>query len=437
MSEIKTVFSKESGRADNYRIPSIVKTKSGALVACADERFFTCRDNPNRIDKVVRRSLDNGETWEEQIIAVEEVGESMRDASAAIDPCMLYDEDTDTVFMIYSHTPAGIGILNCKKGIGQDEAGNLYLYDGKTKYTLKEGRVYDKAGAVVEDYQVEPNGDLFFKGEPAGNYKLNSGKLKELRTSHLYITSSKDDGLTWSEPINISYQVKEKYMSFFGAGPGVGIAVKNGRYKGRLIFPAYYNVVERGGILMLSACVIYSDDKGKTWHRGKSPNQTRKHGIFPVSHRLVMPNDMITETQLIECGDGRLKMFMRNHSAKKLISTAVSDDGGVTWQDYKHHPQLPHCICQCCVIKGEEDGKEITLFLNASDTKARRNGVIRISYDYGETFQYSKLIKDGEFVYSSMVWLGDGKVGVLYEEDTQHEKINYITVSLEEIKAKS
>ena len=30
------------------------------------------------------------------------------------------------------------------------------------------------------------------------------------------------------------------------------------------------------------------------------PNQTRKHGIFPVNHRLVMPNDMITEAQLIE-----------------------------------------------------------------------------------------------------------------------------------------
>jgi len=45
------------------------------------------------------------------------------------------------------------------------------------------------------------------------------------------------------------------------------------------------------------------------------------------------------------------------------------------------------------------------------------------------------LIKDGEFVYSSMVWLGDGKIGVMYEEDTQHEKINYTVVTLEEIKS--
>lgn len=436
LSEVQTIFSKASGRAGNYRIPSIVRTKNGVLVACADERFYTGRDNPNRIDKVVRRSLDEGKTWQEQIVVVEEVGQSMKDASAAIDPCMLYDENSNKIFMIYSHTPAGVGILTCKKGVGQNENGDLYLYEGKKRYTLKDGKVYDKKGNLIEDYQIMPNGDVIFQGKSAGNYKLKSGRLKELASSHLYITSSEDDGLTWSEPKNISYQVKEKYMSFIGAGPGVGIAVKEGKFKGRLIFPLYYNVVGKGQILMLSACVMYSDDGGVTWHRGVSPNKTRKHGIFKVGDRVVFPNDMITETQLIECEGGILKLFMRNHSSKRLISTAVSDDGGVTWKNYKHHPQLPHCICQCCVINGEEDGKPVTLFLNAADTKARRNGVIRLSYDYGETFEYGILIKNGEFVYSSMVWLGDGKIGVLYEENTRHEEINYVTLTLEDIKSK-
>ena len=36
--DIQTLFSKESGRAENYRIPSIIKTKSGVLVACADRK---------------------------------------------------------------------------------------------------------------------------------------------------------------------------------------------------------------------------------------------------------------------------------------------------------------------------------------------------------------------------------------------------------------
>lgn len=434
----QTVFGKESGRAENYRIPAIIKTKSGTLVACADERFFTGQDNPNRIDKVVRRSVDGGETWQEQIVAVEEVGVSKEDASAAIDPCMLYDEDTDTIFIAYCHTPAGVGILNCKNGTGQDGEGNLYLYDGRKQYTLKDGSLYRKNGEKADEWTVAENGDLEYNGEPAGNYKLNSGRLKELATSFFCIVTSTDDGLTWSKPRNISYQIKEKYMSFIGPGPGVGIKVKEGKHKGRLIIPIYYNTfpLPLTGILNLSSCVIYSDDGGITWKRGKSPNQTRRRLGVPIGHRLIMPNDCITECQLIECPAGVLKLFIRNHSPKKLIATALSDDGGATWQDYKHNPNLPQCICQCSVIKGYDGDREITVFLNAANKTARRDGVIRISYDYGETYEYSKLIKEGEFVYSSMIWLGDGKIGVLYEEDTNHEEIKFMIVTLDYIKEK-
>ena len=56
------VFGKATGRANNYRIPSVITTKHGTVVACADERFFSAADFPNRIDKVLRRSEDGGRT---------------------------------------------------------------------------------------------------------------------------------------------------------------------------------------------------------------------------------------------------------------------------------------------------------------------------------------------------------------------------------------
>ena len=120
MKEPIIVFDRKFGNADNYRIPSLVVTNDGTLVACADERFFTAADNPNRIDKVVRISEDNGETWSEQITAVKMQGKDKQHSSAAIDPALLYDGETDTIFMLYSMTPAGIGILNCAKGSGFD-----------------------------------------------------------------------------------------------------------------------------------------------------------------------------------------------------------------------------------------------------------------------------------------------------------------------------
>ena len=40
------VFGNATGRANNYRIPSVVTTKHGTIVACADERFFPRRIFP-------------------------------------------------------------------------------------------------------------------------------------------------------------------------------------------------------------------------------------------------------------------------------------------------------------------------------------------------------------------------------------------------------
>ena len=112
--EFKTIFGPGTGGpSDYYRIPSMITTKNGVVVACADARFYTGADNPNRIDKVVRRSFDSGETWTDYVTVVEEQGTSKPLSSAAIDPILTYDGNTGRIFLHYCHTPAGIGILNC------------------------------------------------------------------------------------------------------------------------------------------------------------------------------------------------------------------------------------------------------------------------------------------------------------------------------------
>ena len=42
----QTIFGKEFGRAENYRIPSIIKTNKGTLIASADERFSLAEITP-------------------------------------------------------------------------------------------------------------------------------------------------------------------------------------------------------------------------------------------------------------------------------------------------------------------------------------------------------------------------------------------------------
>ena len=69
------IFSGRIFDAEYYRIPSLIVTKKGTVIACADARHTDSADNPNRIDKVIRRSEDHGVTWQEAILAVERVGE--------------------------------------------------------------------------------------------------------------------------------------------------------------------------------------------------------------------------------------------------------------------------------------------------------------------------------------------------------------------------
>lgn len=138
------------GPADNYRIPSMVVTNSGTIVACADARYFTGNDNPNRIDKVVRRSTDSGETWGEFILAVKEHGESKEESSAAIDPSMVYVPEINRIYMFYCYTPAGVGILNCVRSVGEDENGNP-LVKGKKRNTFLKTDISILSSAKRQD----------------------------------------------------------------------------------------------------------------------------------------------------------------------------------------------------------------------------------------------------------------------------------------------
>lgn len=429
--EFKTVFGPTTGGpSEYYRIPSVITTKNGVTVACADARFFTGSDNPNRIDKVVRTSRDSGETWSNYIVAVKEHGTSKNLSSAAIDPILTYDPNSGRIFMHYCHTPAGVGILNCNSTVGEDKSGNKIIKGKGRKYILKSGALFTKQGKKTP-YTVSDDGEVK-NGEISYGNIYTGGEFKEAHTAFLMMCYSDDDGKTWSKPVSLNAQIKKSYMSFIGPGPGNGIVLRKGKYQGRIVVPVYYGV--RKFPLGLSCCVIYSDDGGTTWQLGETPNNTRKIGIFKANSRLVFESFMLTESQVIEQEDGTLKYFMRNHNKKRLVATAYSKNGGESWENFSLDENLPQPICQTSVIKIENAEKPYVILLNASDKKERKNGVIRLSEDDGETFPYSRTLKEDSFVYSSMTVLPDGKIGILFEPDLECQNIWFTKVSVEWIK---
>jgi sialidase-1 len=79
-----------------YRIPSLVTTTNGTLIAAIDERNNSCGDLKwNRdINIVIRKSFDDGKTWTK----IEKIVDYPLGKSAS-DPSMIVDKKTNEIFL--------------------------------------------------------------------------------------------------------------------------------------------------------------------------------------------------------------------------------------------------------------------------------------------------------------------------------------------------
>jgi sialidase-1 len=75
-----------------YRIPAIVATNEGTLLAFCEGRTGSSSDTDD-IDIVLRRSFDNGETWDEQRKIADMGGDTIDN------PCPVVDTATGTIWM--------------------------------------------------------------------------------------------------------------------------------------------------------------------------------------------------------------------------------------------------------------------------------------------------------------------------------------------------
>ena len=83
-----------------YRIPTVIATVDGNLVAAVDERVPNCGDlRSNRdINIVIRRSSDFGNSW----FDIERIVDYPLGVSAS-DPSMIYDKVNGTLFLFYNY----------------------------------------------------------------------------------------------------------------------------------------------------------------------------------------------------------------------------------------------------------------------------------------------------------------------------------------------
>lgn len=424
----------------SYRIPALLKTDKGTLIAGADERRLHSSDWGD-IGMVIRRSEDNGKTWGDKVVI-----SNLRDNPEAKDPAapsplnidmvLVQDLTTKRIFSIYDMFPEGRAVFGMPKTpekayekIGDKTYQILYKQGESGHYTVREnGEVYNAQNQKT-DYRVVVNptepgyrdkGNLYKGQELIGNiYFAHSTKnpFRVANTSYLWMSYSDDDGKTWSAPRDITPGLRKDWMKFLGTGPGTGIVLRNGPHKGRILIPVYTtnNVSHLNG--SQSSRVIYSDDHGKTWHAGEAVNDNRQVDGQKI-HSSTMNNERAqnTESTVVQLNNGDVKLFMRGLTGD--LQVATSKDGGVTWEkDIKRYPQVKDVYVQMSAIHTMHEGKEYIILSNAGGPK-RENGMVHLARveENGElTWLKHNPIQKGEFAYNSLQELGNGEYGILYE----------------------
>ena len=425
---------------NSYRIPALLKTDKGTLIAGADERRLHHYDWGD-IGMVVKRSEDKGQTWGDRITLT-----NLRDNPKAKDPnigspvnidmVLVQDTETKRIFSVYDMFPEGKGIF----GMSSEREVAYKEIDGKTyqilyregengAYTIRENGVVYTPDGQATDYRVVVNpvkpaysdkGDLYQGEQLLGNIYFTSNKTSPFRIakdSYLWMSYSDDDGKTWSAPQDITPMVKADWMKFLGVGPGVGITLQNGPHKGRIVVPVY--TTNRTNHLdgSQSSRIIYSDDHGKTWHMGGGVNDNRTlyDGTVIDSSNMKNYYAQNTEASVVQLNNGQLKLFMRGLTGD--LQVATSNDGGITWDNYVARYDVPDVYVQMAATHTVQDGKEYILLANANGP-GRKNGYIRVARveEDGElTWLHHHLIQEGEYAYNSLQQIGPKEFGLLYE----------------------
>jgi len=240
----------------------------------------------------------------------------------------------------------------------------------------------------------------------------------------VYYRRSDDDGVTWSEPRDIT-AVFEAFRPEYSwrlvcPGPGHAIQLENGR----LVVPIWMSTGEgtefgpgKPGHRPSAVSVVYSDDHGATWRRGE----------IVVNHSEVVWNP--SETVAIQLHDGRVMLNIRSESPQHLRVISFSADGATGWSAPRFHEQLFEPVCMASMIRLSEapHDKNRILFANPDSRnnptppnprwggRPRENLSLKLSYDEGAIWPVNKVLDPGVAGYSDLAVGPDGTIYCLYE----------------------
>jgi len=178
-----------------YRIPGIVTTNIGTLVAVYDIRYNKSGDLPGNIDVGMSRSTDGGISWGPMKIIMD-MG-APHENNGVGDPAILFDPATKKIWVAALWSKGNRSIAGSLPGISPDTTGQLVLVNSSD-----DGQTWSAPVSITPQVK-RPSWHLFFDG-PGNGIAMKNGNLvfaaqywDENKMPHATIIYSEDHGLTW------------------------------------------------------------------------------------------------------------------------------------------------------------------------------------------------------------------------------------------------
>lgn len=290
----------------SYRIPGIVSSNKGTLIATYDIRYDGARDLPANIDVGINRSEDGGQTWGPMIVAMDMGDSDKFNGNGIGDPTIFVDRETGRIWLAALWSKGNRAWHGSGAGMTPDETGQFMLV-----YSDDDGKSWSKPINITEQVK-DPKWKLLFNGPGAG-ITMRDGTLvcpAQFRDAEGMPFStliwSKDHGKTWD----------------------IGTGVKSNTTEAQVVELADGSLMincrdNRGG----SRTIATTKDLGKTWQLHSTDRSALQEPICMASILAWSGKDK-NRTLLFSNPNTR--------SGRRLMTVKASLDQGMTWPE-KHH----------------------------------------------------------------------------------------------------
>lgn len=297
VSKPEMLFKKGDAGIAEFRIPSLITTIKGTVLAVCDGRVDRSGDVPNNIDLVMRRQV-KGKSWEPVKRIVDFAGQH-----GAADPSLVQDKTTGRIFLFYGFCPGRNDVT---------EGGNRDRRHLMLQYVTSDDDGESWSTPIHIDYEIREDNWHSSWSSPGRGLQLKNGRLVIPCTifktnNHMYssLVYSDDHGKTW-RCSDVAEDINEPTL----------VELANGN----LMVNARNQIAPRK-----HRASIRSKDGGKSW------------GDIKIEEQLPDPNCQGSLIRNIFSNGNKeldLLIFSNNatNDARKNLSVQISEDDGKTWK---------------------------------------------------------------------------------------------------------